>query len=88
VSNDRKIWVSIVIPVKNGDYWLEQTLTALLSQELDKPFEIIVIDSGSTDASLDIIKRHPVQLIQIDPKSFNHGTPVTWVCRLQKVSTL
>lgn len=74
MSNDRKIWVSIVIPVKNGDYWLEQTLTALLSQELDKPFEIIVIDSGSTDASLDIIKRHPVQLIQIDPKSFNHGT--------------
>ena len=74
MSNSSDILVSIVIPVKNGDYWLEHTLTALLNQELDKPFEVIVIDSGSTDSSLDIIRKHPVHLIQIQPETFNHGT--------------
>jgi rhamnosyltransferase len=63
-----------VIPVKNGDYWLEATLTSLLNQKLNGRFEIIIIDSGSTDKSLEIIQRFPVRLIKIDPSSFNHGT--------------
>lgn len=64
---------SIVIPVKNGDVWLEQLLEALTQQTLFPKSEIIVIDSGSTDRSLEIIGRYPVRLIQIPPGEFNHG---------------
>ncbi|NII24095.1 glycosyltransferase family 2 protein [Pseudoflavitalea sp. X16] len=68
------ILVSVVVPVKNGDYWLAKTLKGILSQKIEKLFEVIVIDSGSTDLSLEIIHQFPVRLIQIAPEKFNHGT--------------
>lgn len=70
---DPAILFSIVIPVKNGDQWLAGLLGKLAQQTLTSRSEIIVIDSGSTDDSLEIIKRYPVRLIQIPPSEFNHG---------------
>jgi rhamnosyltransferase len=67
------ILISIVIPVKNGDLWLERLLGSLVRQTLFPRSEIIVIDSGSTDRSLEIIGRYPVRLIRIRPEEFNHG---------------
>lgn len=74
MSDNRDILVSVVVPVKNGDYWLEGTLKGILGQQITGAFEVIVIDSGSTDRSLDIIHQFPVRLIQIAPERFNHGT--------------
>jgi len=67
------ILFSIVIPVKNGDIWLERLLESLVQQTLFPRSEIIVVDSGSTDRSLDIIGRYPVRLIRVQPEEFNHG---------------
>ena len=67
------ILISIVIPVKNGDYWLDALFRKLMAQTLFHQAEIIVIDSGSDDKSLDIASQYPVRLIQIPPSSFNHG---------------
>src|SRR6185503_1987399 len=67
------ILISIVIPVKNGDHWLEALFEKLVTQTLYPQAEIIVLDSGSTDRSLEIIARYPVKLINIPPKEFNHG---------------
>ena len=68
-----KVLFSIVVPVKNGDLWLERLLDGLMQQTLFPQSEIIVIDSGSTDRSLEIIGRYPVKLIQIPAADFNHG---------------
>lgn len=66
--------VSIVIPAKNEGENIAQCLDAVNRQETSFSFEIIVIDSGSTDATIDIIKRYPsVQLVQIKPEEFGHG---------------
>jgi rhamnosyltransferase len=65
--------ISVIIPVKNGDAWLDKTLTALLRQTLASSTEIIVIDSGSVDNTLAILSRYPVRLISIDAGDFNHG---------------
>jgi glycosyltransferase involved in cell wall biosynthesis len=40
-----------VIPVKDGERYLEELLAALAAEGLD---EILVIDSGSTDRSVEI----------------------------------
>lgn len=40
--------VSIVIPCYNGELYIEDTLTSILSQE-GVEFEVIIIDDGSTD---------------------------------------
>jgi len=68
-----EILFSIVVPVKNGDYWLDKLFQKLLKQTLIDQTEIIVIDSGSTDNSIEIIKQYPVKLIQIPAAEFNHG---------------
>ena len=48
--------LSIIMPVHNSEQYLEETLNSALSQSL-KDFELICIDDGSTDTSLQILRR-------------------------------
>ena len=49
--------VSVVMPVYNVEEYLEQAIESLLNQSM-KHIEIIAVDDGSTDRSLDILKRY------------------------------
>ena len=61
---------SIIVLAKNEELYIEQTLKAIFRQKFNFEFEIIVIDSGSKDKTLEIIKKFPVSLIQIPPLEF------------------
>ncbi len=50
------IGVSFVIPVLNGRRTLRSALDAVLGQRDGRPFEIIVVDDGSTDGSLALLQ--------------------------------
>ncbi|HEY2329385.1 MAG TPA: glycosyltransferase family 2 protein [Verrucomicrobiae bacterium] len=65
--------VSIIMRSFNEAWALRATLPALLAQEY-KNWELIVIDSGSTDGSQELIRRvSPKQFIQISPHEYNPG---------------
>jgi rhamnosyltransferase len=64
---------SIVIPAKDAGPGFRETLGALLDQSFPGAFEVIVIDSGSQDGTVELCRRFPVRLIQIAPASFGHG---------------
>ena len=49
--------ISIISVVKNGGLYLEQTINKIINQK-NIDFEYIVIDGGSTDNSIDIIKKY------------------------------
>jgi glycosyltransferase involved in cell wall biosynthesis len=49
--------VSFVVPVHNGRRWLPRVIDAILAQHDDRPFEIIVVDDGSTDGSSRWLRR-------------------------------
>ena len=49
--------VSVIIPVYNVEPYLHQCLDSVINQTL-KEIEIICVDDGSTDASLDILKEY------------------------------
>ena len=49
--------VSIITVVKNNKKYLEETIKSILDQSY-KNFEFIIIDGGSTDGTLDIIKKY------------------------------
>lgn len=49
--------ISVVLPVFNGGSYLEEAILSIRNQSF-KDFEFIIINDGSTDRSLDVIKRH------------------------------
>lgn len=66
--------VTIVIPTYNGDDYLADVLDAIEGQRYAGELQVLVVDSGSTDRTLDIIATHPdVELIQIPNSEFGHG---------------
>ena len=53
----KEIKVSVIVPVYNTEKYLEQCLDSIVAQTL-KEIEIICVDDGSTDSSLDILKKY------------------------------
>jgi rhamnosyltransferase len=65
--------VSIIIPTLNAGPRFARTLEAIAAQDLDEPYEVVVIDSGSTDGTRELARRHGARVIAIDPADFGHG---------------
>jgi len=65
--------VSVVIPTLNGGQEFRACLAAVRRQELDRPYEIVCIDSGSTDDTLATCRDFDVRVLEIAPRTFNHG---------------
>ena len=59
--------VSIVVPNYNGEKFLRECIGALNAQTM-KDFELIIVDNGSTDKSLDIVRetRPDTRIIELD----------------------
>jgi len=68
-----KIQASIILLLKNGEKYIEEVLDAIFSQQFYGKYEVICIDSGSTDRTLDIVKKYNVKLTMIRSQEFNHG---------------
>jgi glycosyltransferase involved in cell wall biosynthesis len=62
--------VSIVIPLYNKEEYIERTLRSILMQT-EQNFEIVIVDDGSTDKSIDIINKILDSRIKLYKQ--NHG---------------
>jgi glycosyltransferase involved in cell wall biosynthesis len=57
-------FISVVVPVYNGDRIIGNCVESLLNQSYPKDnYEIIVVDNGSTDNTRAIIKKYPVKML-------------------------
>jgi rhamnosyltransferase len=65
--------VSILLLTKNDEHDLELLLPAIFGQTGSISFEVVAIDSGSTDKTLDLLRRHPIRIEQISPDAFHHA---------------
>jgi rhamnosyltransferase len=66
--------ISIVIRAKNEEEYIAEVLAALLAQDDPEEFEIIVIDSGSTDGTREVVRGFPVRLTEMPPEHFSFGS--------------
>lgn len=66
-SPQPRLTASVIVPVFNGVETLGAQLDALVAQELDGDWELIVVDNGSTDGTPDLARRsadrHPHLLV-------------------------
>ncbi len=62
---------SIIIRTKNEEKWLG-TVLKMLARQTHQDFEIIIVDSGSTDKTLEIVKKFPTKLIKIAQEEFSY----------------
>lgn len=57
-------YVSIIVPVYNGERTIRKCLDSILRLDYPKEkFEVLVIDDESTDKTVQIVKQYPVRLI-------------------------
>jgi rhamnosyltransferase len=63
---------SIVIRAYNEEKHLGRLLTGIMQQTV-KDVEIVLVDSGSTDATLAVAAQYPVHILNIPPEEFTFG---------------
>jgi len=68
-----EVTISVVIPVKNAGEDFQNLLSLLKNQKGFKDIEIIVVDSGSTDGSLEVSEAYGAKIIKILPQEFSHS---------------
>jgi glycosyltransferase involved in cell wall biosynthesis len=57
--------VSVIVPVRNGEKTIEKLMEALVAQDYPKDrIQIIIVDNGSRDRTIEIIKKFPVMLAE------------------------
>lgn len=70
----QSVRVTVAILTKNPGYIFREVLPAVLSQETPWAYEVLVIDSGSSDGTLDYIRQQSgVRLVEIQSGEFGHG---------------
>ena len=70
---------SIVIRCYNEEQHIGRLLSGIMQQSV-KDVDIIVVDSGSTDATVPIASRYPVKILSITPEEFTFGRALNLGC--------
>jgi glycosyltransferase involved in cell wall biosynthesis/GT2 family glycosyltransferase len=66
--------VTVVIPVYNGGTMLKAVVEACLAQDLDEEFELLLIDSASSDGCLEALPQDErLRIHRIQKEDFGHG---------------
>lgn len=70
--------VSIIIRTRDEQQSIGGTLEAVKAQKASLTQEIVVVDSGSTDRTTDIVERAGVRLVHIPPERFSFGKALNY----------
>jgi rhamnosyltransferase len=68
---------SIVIRAYNEEKHIGRLLTGIFQQTV-QDVQVILVDSGSTDATVEIASAYPVEIIHIQPEDFTFGHSLNW----------
>jgi len=74
---------SVIILTRNSAKTIQDVLEGVSKQKFDN-FEVLVIDSSSTDGTVGIIKQYPYKIINIKPEDFGHGKTRNYAAGLAK----
>jgi GT2 family glycosyltransferase len=74
----RAPYVSVIVVTHNSAKWIDACLNAIFAQRFERAFEVIVVDSGSSDATTAIVKKKfpKARLEQVPNRGFGAGNNV------------
>lgn len=73
--------ISLVIRTYNEARWLPELLEAVANQDLGEfTAETVIVDSGSTDGTLDIARRYGCRIVGIAKDQFTFGRSLNYGC--------
>jgi len=72
--------VSIIIRCLNEEKYIGRLLAGISEQDYDN-IEIVVVDSGSTDATLSIVSNYSCKVLKIKPEDFSFGYALNIGCK-------
>ena len=64
--------ISVLMPCYNSEKFIRRSIDSVLSQSISQ-FEFIIVDDGSTDNTVSIIKSYKDDRIRLIKIPFNHG---------------
>ena len=79
--------VALIIPTRNAAPHLDRLLPALAAQSL-QPDEVFVVDSASTDDTVERFRAYGARVEIIAPKHFNHGGTRRWASQQVSAQTI
>jgi len=68
-----EIYVSIIILTRNAGSRFSLLLNKIYQQQFDRTYEVVIVDSGSTDDTLKIAGNFPLRIVEIKSEEFHHG---------------
>ena len=74
--------ISVLIPVRNGGAELTRCLERIGAQEIEEDYEVLVLDSGSTDGTPHEARRLGARVHEIPAEEFHHGATRNLCARL------
>ena len=80
----RKPNVSIIIRTLNEERYLPELLTSIQGQKSTFSHEIVLVDSGSTDQTLEIARQHNCRILNIKREEFSFGRSLNIGCSAAK----
>lgn len=73
MSAGERVDLSVVIRCRDEADDIGAVLEAVLAQRGAPGFEIVALDSGSSDGTLEILDRYPIRVEALDPATFSYG---------------
>ncbi len=70
--------LSVIIPTLNEEKHLKKTLDYLRKNAFNPPFEITVVDSGSSDKTKNIVKAEMAEFLKFKPKIRGRAQPLNY----------
>jgi glycosyltransferase involved in cell wall biosynthesis len=62
-----------VIPTRNAGPEFARTLAMVRQQQVGSPLEVLVVDTASSDGTVELCREFKVRVLAIQPHQFNHG---------------
>lgn len=65
--------ITVGIPCRDGGEVLRRALNSIAAQETNRSLELLALDSGSTDGTLNVLAEHGARIVPIASETFDWG---------------